>query len=45
MAVFTSEKFGEKVDTRCQPKKCPSCIETGTMCKIEAAPAPKKGKK
>jgi rubrerythrin len=44
MAVFTCEKCGEKVDTRCKPKKCPSCSESGTMCKAEA-PAVKKEKK
>jgi rubrerythrin len=46
MAVFTCEKCGEKVDTRCKPKKCPSCSESGTMCKAEAPAAPpKKAKK
>jgi rubrerythrin len=44
MAVFTCEKCGEKVETRCKPKKCPSCSESGTMCKAEA-PAPKKAPK
>jgi rubrerythrin len=45
MAVFLCEKCGEKVDTRCKPKKCPSCSETGTMCKVEApGKPPKKGK-
>jgi rubrerythrin len=44
MAVFTCEKCGNKVDTRCKPKKCPACSETGTMCKAEA-PAAKKEKK
>ena len=44
MAVFTCEKCGNQVDTRCKPKKCPSCSETGTMCKVET-PAPKKEKK
>ena len=39
MAVFTCEKCGNKVDTRCKPKKCPACSETGSMCKMEA-PAP-----
>ncbi len=39
MAVFTCEKCGNKVDTRCKPKKCPACSESGSMCKIEA-PAP-----
>ena len=43
MAVFTCEKCGKKVDTRCKPKKCPACSETGTMCKVEApAPRPKR---
>ncbi len=45
MAVFTCEKCGGKVDLRCKPKKCPACGESGTMCKIGEAPAPKKGKK
>ena len=46
MAVFTCEKCGNKVDTRCKPKKCPVCSETGSMCKVEApATPPKKGKK
>ena len=46
MAVFTCEKCGNKVDTRCKPKKCPACSEIGAMCKIEApATLPKKGKK
>jgi rubrerythrin len=44
MAIFICEKCGSKVDTRCKPKKCPSCSETGTMGK-EAAPSPKKGAK
>jgi hypothetical protein len=45
MGIFTCEKCGNKVDTRCKPKKCPACSENGTMCKPEAAPAPKKNKK
>ena len=45
MAVFTCEKCGSKVETRCKPKKCSSCGETGAMCKVEAAAPPKKGKK
>jgi ABC-type ATPase with predicted acetyltransferase domain len=45
MAVFTCEKCGSKVETRCQPKKCTSCGEPGAMCKVEAAAPPKKGKK
>ena len=45
MAVFTCEKCGNKVDTRCKPKKCPACSETGVMCKVEApAPRPKRGR-
>jgi hypothetical protein len=44
MAVFTCEKCGNKVDTRCKPKKCPACSETGSMCKVEAPAPPKKGK-
>ena len=43
MAVFTCEKCGNKVDTRCKPKKCPACSESGSMCKVEApAPRPKR---
>ena len=45
MAVFTCEKCGSNVETRCKPKKCSSCGETGAMCKVEAAAPPKKGKK
>jgi ABC-type ATPase with predicted acetyltransferase domain len=45
MAVFTCEKCGNKLETRCKPKKCAACGETGAMCKAEAAPPPKKGKK
>jgi hypothetical protein len=46
MAVFTCEKCGNKVDTRCKPKKCPACSETGTLCKVEApVPPSPKGKK
>jgi rubrerythrin len=41
MAVFTCEKCGEKVDTRCKPKKCPACSEAGSMCKEEVPKAPK----
>jgi hypothetical protein len=45
MAVFLCEKCGEKVDTRCKPKKCPACSETGAMCKVEAPKTPpQKGK-
>jgi len=33
MAVFTCEKCGSQVDTRCKPKKCPQCGESGVMCK------------
>lgn len=45
MAVFTCEKCGKPVETRCKPKKCPHCGESGAMCKVEAAPTPKKDKK
>ena len=45
MAVFTCEKCGNNVDARRKPKKCSACGETGAMCKVEAAPPPKKGKK
>jgi len=44
MAVFTCEKCGSKVETRCKPKKCPSCSEEGVMCK-EGAPVAKKAPK
>jgi rubrerythrin len=44
MAVFTCEKCGEKVETRCKPRKCPACSAGDTMCKVEA-PAAKKEKK
>jgi hypothetical protein len=44
MAVFTCEKCGEKVETRCKPKKCPACSESGCMCKEEASAAHKKAK-
>jgi rubrerythrin len=44
MAVFTCEKCGNKVETRCKPKKCPACSEAGSMCKA-ADPAPPKKKK
>jgi hypothetical protein len=46
MAVFTCEKCGQEVETRCKPKKCPACSESGVMCKVEAPKtAPPKGKK
>jgi ABC-type ATPase with predicted acetyltransferase domain len=41
MAVFKCEKCGGQVDTRCKPKKCPQCGESGCMCKEEAPKAPK----
>ncbi len=46
MAVFTCEKCGNKVDTRCKPKKCPACSEVRHHVQRggPAAP-PKKGKK
>lgn len=46
MAVFNCEKCGSRVDTRCKPKKCPQCGESGVMVKMEAPkPGPKaKGK-
>ena len=44
MAVFTCEKCGEKVETRCKPKKCPACSESGCMCKGRPRP-PKKSQK
>ncbi len=45
MAVFTCEKCGKNVDTRCQPKKCPECGEAGVMCKEAPADPKKKGGK
>ncbi len=45
MAVFTCEKCGATIDTRCKPKKCSACGETGCMCKKETAAPAKKGKK
>ncbi len=45
MAVFTCEKCGATIDTRCKPKKCSACGEQGSMCKKETAAPPKKGKK
>ena len=45
MAVFVCEKCGRQVDTRCKPKKCPHCGETGVMAKAESPQAAKgKGK-
>ena len=43
MATFTCEKCGNVIDTRCKPKKCSQCGESGSMCKVEA-PKPKKAK-
>ncbi|MDD5643243.1 MAG: rubredoxin [Syntrophales bacterium] len=45
MALFTCEKCGSTIDTRCEPKKGAACGETGCMCKEEKPRAPKKGKK
>ncbi|MHB8068851.1 MAG: RCKP-type rubredoxin-like domain-containing protein [Desulfobaccales bacterium] len=45
MAVFTCEKCGATIDTRCKPKKCHICGEMACMCKQETAAPPKKGKK
>jgi hypothetical protein len=47
MAVFKCEKCGATKEGRCKPKKCPECIEAGTMQKKEeknlpAAVAPPK---
>lgn len=42
MAVFVCEKCGNTVDTRCKPKRCPGCGESGTL--VKQAP-PKKEKK
>jgi len=35
MAVFVCDKCGARVETRCKPKKCPQCSESGTMGKAE----------
>lgn len=43
MAVFTCEKCGATIDTRCKPKKCQSCGESG--CLVKTSPPPDKGKK
>jgi len=43
MAIFTCEKCGATVDTRCKPKKCQNCGETGSMTKT-SPPAEKKKK-
>ena len=45
MAVFTCDKCGSQVDTRCKPKKCPQCGEAGCMCKVEAPKPPKPAEK
>jgi ABC-type ATPase with predicted acetyltransferase domain len=42
MATFTCEKCGNVIDSRCKPKTCSQCGETGSMCKQENAPAAKK---
>jgi ABC-type ATPase with predicted acetyltransferase domain len=44
MAVFTCDKCGSQVDTRCKPGKCPQCGEKGVMCKVEAPKPPKPAK-
>ena len=44
MAVFSCDKCGSQVDTRCKPGKCPQCGEKGVMCKVEAPKPPKKAK-
>jgi rubrerythrin len=44
MAIFTCEKCGANVDTRCKPKKCPTCGEAGCLNKTSPPPPPKKGK-
>jgi len=36
MALFKCSKCGATKETRCKPKKCPECGETGTMVKVEA---------
>jgi rubrerythrin len=45
MAVFTCEKCGNKVETRCKPRKCPVCGEANTMGKAGSPAPPQKGKK
>ncbi len=45
MAVFTCEKCGHQLDTRCKPQKCPQCGEMKSMCKAEAPKPAKAGKK
>jgi hypothetical protein len=45
MAVFTCEKCGATIDTRCKPKKCSACGAEACMCKKETAAPPKKDKK
>jgi rubrerythrin len=45
MAVFICNKCGHQVDTRCKPKKCPTCGEANTMGKPGAPSPPKKRKK
>jgi ABC-type ATPase with predicted acetyltransferase domain len=44
MAVFTCEKCGSQVDTRCKPRKCPKCGESGTMTKAAEPTSLKTGK-
>ncbi len=45
MAVYTCEKCGKVVDTRCKPRKCPECGESGCLSKQEAAVPKKKAGK
>jgi|UniRef100_A0A7C3SK31 ABC-type ATPase with predicted acetyltransferase domain len=35
MAVYTCEKCGKAVETRCKPRKCPECGESGSLRKQE----------
>ncbi|AEB08014.1 RCKP-type rubredoxin-like domain-containing protein [Desulfobacca acetoxidans] len=43
MAIFTCEKCGATVDTRCKPKKCQKCGESN--CLVKTSPPPDKSKK
>ncbi len=45
MAVFVCEKCGNKVETRCKPRKCQVCGTSGTMAKAGDPSPPKKGKR
>ncbi|MCS7149266.1 MAG: DNA repair protein RadA [Caldimicrobium sp.] len=36
MALWKCSKCGSTKESRCKPKKCPSCGEMETMCKEES---------